>query len=194
MSYDIIRMVDSETLDRDERMDAAIRARPFNFLRFIAGIKISKSSVRRRSNAVTPSSTTVKEIGYFSSSLRHRREVVIDPSTKRPLKVCVRLSRFREFNLSPIIIKPFAPDKLIEKIDHWVAQSANEVPEERLILLADDSQTVRDLNKYILEDSGFTVKAYETGLKLVADLDNQNPCLIILDVQMPKLGGYETCE
>ncbi len=92
------------------------------------------------------------------------------------------------------IVKLFAPDELVEKIDHWVAQSDNEIEEGRLILLADDSQTVRDLNKYILEDAGFTVETYETGLKIFVDLGNHQPCLIILDVKIPELDGYETCE
>jgi len=62
------------------------------------------------------------------------------------------------------------------------------------ILIVDDAVDTVELLKKRLRFEGYdTAEAYdgEEGLKLVAEY---NPDLIILDVLMPKLDGYEVCQ
>ena len=62
-----------------------------------------------------------------------------------------------------------------------------------LILVVDDEQTQRLLTQDILEQDGFRVEEAsdgEEGLRLARDL---RPDLILLDVMMPKMDGFETC-
>ncbi len=62
------------------------------------------------------------------------------------------------------------------------------------ILIVDDEKTIVDIMNYNLRKEGFeTVEAYdgEAGLALAL---SENPDLILLDIMMPKMDGYEVCK
>lgn len=59
------------------------------------------------------------------------------------------------------------------------------------ILLAEDIKVNRKLIQYMLEDLGCKVIAVENGERCVALLDKVAPDLILMDMQMPVLNGYE---
>lgn len=63
----------------------------------------------------------------------------------------------------------------------------------KTILLADDEPNVLDLMKLILEDR-YTIYTAKNGDEVLAALRSTTPDLIILDVMMPKVNGYEVCE
>lgn len=59
------------------------------------------------------------------------------------------------------------------------------------ILLVDDSPTERHIIGEILTKAGFIVTLAEDGEKGVAQAKAQNPDLIIMDVVMPGLNGFQ---
>jgi len=62
------------------------------------------------------------------------------------------------------------------------------------ILVVDDEKTMIDVIKYSLEKAGYNViTAFdgESGLKLARE---KKPDLIVLDIMLPKLDGYEVCK
>jgi two-component system response regulator VicR len=62
------------------------------------------------------------------------------------------------------------------------------------ILIVDDEKNIVDIVKYNLTKEGFeTLEAYDGEAGLNAAL-NENPDLILLDIMMPKLDGYEVCK
>src|SRR3990172_9090102 len=62
-----------------------------------------------------------------------------------------------------------------------------------LILLVDDEPSIVQLARMYLEREGFRVQAAGDGESaLDAALKNQ-PALIVLDVMLPKLDGFEVC-
>ena len=61
------------------------------------------------------------------------------------------------------------------------------------ILIVDDDLVVRTLAAQALRDVGFTVEEVDSGRKALASIDRLPPELVILDVEMPGLDGFDTC-
>ncbi|HET7737624.1 MAG TPA: response regulator transcription factor [Tepidiformaceae bacterium] len=61
------------------------------------------------------------------------------------------------------------------------------------ILLIDDEQNIRDLAALYLEKEGFTVEHAANGPDGVARFDKNPPALVLLDVMMPGMDGFEVC-
>ncbi len=62
------------------------------------------------------------------------------------------------------------------------------------ILIVDDEKNIVNIMNYNLRNEGFeTIEAYdgEEGLALAL---SENPDLILLDIMMPKIDGYEVCK
>lgn len=63
-----------------------------------------------------------------------------------------------------------------------------------LILVVDDHEQNRELLQAYLEDVGCAVRAASDGLEALAEIERQTPDLIILDVMMPRMSGFQLCE
>lgn len=63
---------------------------------------------------------------------------------------------------------------------------------KQILMIDDDTSLHRLLGQY-LEDAGFTVLHAESGQKGLKLLFEHRPALILLDVMMPKMDGWETC-
>jgi DNA-binding response OmpR family regulator len=62
------------------------------------------------------------------------------------------------------------------------------------ILVVDDDQDIRLLLRELLERAGFTVDEAEDGRAALRILFTTPPALVILDVTMPDMDGYQTLE
>jgi len=61
------------------------------------------------------------------------------------------------------------------------------------ILVADDSPNIREILQMNLESLGYTVILAEDGEKALERLDADHPDLLIVDVMMPKVNGFQIC-
>ncbi len=61
------------------------------------------------------------------------------------------------------------------------------------VLVVDDDVTIRLLARESLEIAGFTVEEAKDGLEALAVFEQTRPDLVLLDVEMPNLDGYQTC-
>ena len=61
------------------------------------------------------------------------------------------------------------------------------------ILIADDERDIRDLVAFALRFAGYEVIATSNGEEVLQAAQANPPDLILLDVRMPRLSGYETC-
>ena len=61
------------------------------------------------------------------------------------------------------------------------------------ILVVDDTTESRLLTVRLLERAGYSVLQTETGEKGIELAREQQPDLILLDVALPGMDGYETC-
>jgi twitching motility two-component system response regulator PilG len=64
----------------------------------------------------------------------------------------------------------------------------------KTILVIDDSATIRKLISAKLEKSGHYVVTAEDGEEGLAKLSEKTPDLVLLDITMPKMDGYEVCK
>jgi len=64
----------------------------------------------------------------------------------------------------------------------------------KTILIADDSRTVREIYRQKLTDEGFCVLLAAGGREAVKLLSTETPALIMLDLQMPEVDGYQLLE
>lgn len=68
----------------------------------------------------------------------------------------------------------------------------SEAPERRRILIVDDEARVRQFIRLNLELEGFEVFEASNGLEALEKVKELLPDLVILDVMMPELDGFET--
>lgn len=61
------------------------------------------------------------------------------------------------------------------------------------VLIADDSPVLVTALRKLLEQSGYEVVVAMDGLEAVQCFYQENPDLVLLDIQMPKLHGYVVC-
>lgn len=61
------------------------------------------------------------------------------------------------------------------------------------ILIVEDSRTQLELLRYLLEENGYTVRAALSGEEALAAARERRPDLVISDVVMPGMNGYELC-
>jgi DNA-binding response OmpR family regulator len=61
------------------------------------------------------------------------------------------------------------------------------------ILIVDDSRLVTDIVKMRLEMYGYEVQVAHSGEDGLSRVNDVMPDLIVLDVQMPGIDGYEVC-
>lgn len=64
----------------------------------------------------------------------------------------------------------------------------------RRILICDDDPVILRLLQVNLELEGFEVLTANNGQRAIEVAREQHPDLVILDIMMPRLDGYQTCE
>lgn len=66
-------------------------------------------------------------------------------------------------------------------------------PDKRKILIIEDSKATFTVLKEVLESEGYTVLLAGDGVAGIAMTRREKPDLILLDLLLPKLNGYEVC-
>jgi DNA-binding response OmpR family regulator len=82
---------------------------------------------------------------------------------------------------------PFQPHELLDVVGAVTRA-------RKLILLADDSALIHKHTVPILEEAGFDVVSAHDGEEALRLCDERAPDLVITDVEMPKVDGYQVCK
>ncbi|MCH7624693.1 MAG: response regulator [Chloroflexi bacterium] len=64
--------------------------------------------------------------------------------------------------------------------------------EQSVILIVDDDPSIREIVGRVLEDEGYRIETATDGLRGLEQFYKVLPNLIILDVKMPEMDGWET--
>lgn len=62
------------------------------------------------------------------------------------------------------------------------------------VMVVDDSNTIRKSAEVFLRQAGCQVSLAESGYEALALVEDTKPQLIFLDIIMPRLDGYQTCQ
>jgi DNA-binding response OmpR family regulator len=62
------------------------------------------------------------------------------------------------------------------------------------VLVVDDEPNIVMSLEFLMKRAGFEVTVARNGREALQALDGQPPDLLLLDVMMPELDGYEVCE
>lgn len=61
------------------------------------------------------------------------------------------------------------------------------------VMVIDDSQTIRRTAETLLAREGFTVVTAQDGFEALAKVADHQPDIILIDIMMPRLDGYQAC-
>ena len=68
-----------------------------------------------------------------------------------------------------------------------------EKPDKKILIIDDDLRMDRMLT-FLFESQGFAVKFSETGKNAIEILKEFKPDVVLLDLLMPEMDGFEVCE
>lgn len=107
------------------------------------------------------------------------------------------VSSFKErcymLGVNKFLSKPFNEETLIEEITNQLKKIETIQETKKKVLVADDEKDISLLVKSTLESEEFVVDIVEDGEKTIKWIQGEIPDLLILDVSMPKIDGYEVC-
>jgi two-component system, chemotaxis family, chemotaxis protein CheY len=62
---------------------------------------------------------------------------------------------------------------------------------QHTVLVVDDDRDIRESLRDLLEHEGYRVRMAADGAEAVAAMEEEPPCLVILDLMMPVMDGWE---
>ncbi len=116
------------------------------------------------------------------------------------------LARAKELGVASALVKPVKQSELwdaIVTILHAASQQKQRPPAPRRtnrarhqlqILVAEDNAVNQELAVHLLERRGHTVTLAENGKQAVAAIEKQKFDLVLMDLQMPEMGGIEATQ
>ncbi len=73
-------------------------------------------------------------------------------------------------------------------MEHWDISHRKPV-----VLVVDDDENDRNLARHYLSKSGIVIETATDGRRVLSQIRERVPDLVLLDVLMPGLDGFETC-
>jgi CheY-like chemotaxis protein len=62
---------------------------------------------------------------------------------------------------------------------------------KRKVLIVEDDEDLQQIYKYAFEDGGYEVKLSKDGLQGINDAADYIPDVVLLDIMMPEMNGYQ---
>jgi len=84
------------------------------------------------------------------------------------------------------LTKPLDRKKLVAILDKYLRDR-----EAGPILIVEDDEGTREITSYVLEKEGWQVREAADGLQALKQIAEQRPQLILLDLVMPEMDGFE---
>ncbi|MDJ0510783.1 MAG: response regulator [Crocosphaera sp.] len=63
----------------------------------------------------------------------------------------------------------------------------------RAVLLVEDSPVQQQMMSSLLKENGWQVTVAGNGIEALESIEKSSPDIVVLDIVMPKMNGYEVC-
>ena len=83
-------------------------------------------------------------------------------------------------------------DSLVKELKEHSTNNINISNKQKTILVIDDDANIRELLRQSLNNQGYAVKEAQNGLDGINQIKKEKPDLIVLDVMMPQINGFDT--
>lgn len=162
----------------------------------LLGIRGTKSSGNPKFLTCLYVKSGEKRVAFMVDEIIDEREIIIKPFNPQ-------LSRVKNFSGATLlangkivpVLNVFDLIASVEKETKSLPPASKEkVVTEKKILVVDDSITSRMLVKDILESFGYIVKAAFDGLDAFTTLQIEQFDLVVSDVEMPRMNGFELAQ
>jgi chemotaxis protein histidine kinase CheA/CheY-like chemotaxis protein len=180
---EVSALVDSDTLTvRDMTV-------PLKNLNTLLGLR-DKSATK--SKPVIILNISGKHYGLVVDALIGQEDTIIKPFGKflEGIKQFSGVSISADGKIRPVINPPSLIDVEAISLDQMPAEVSSE-PEQETILVVDDSLSVRKFASMILESKQYKVLSATNGLEALNVIDENRVDLVITDLEMPVMHGYE---
>jgi PAS domain S-box-containing protein len=92
---------------------------------------------------------------------------------------------------SDYLTKPVDYRRLIRLLHHYRPEAANAADASGQVLIAEDDPATREMVRRMLEKEGWAVSEAENGREALAKMTAHPPDLILLDLMMPEMDGFQ---
>ena len=142
-----------------------------------------------------------QRVALHVDDLLGRREIVVKPvgpqiSTVRGISGATILGDGRvvlilEMNALVLGDSLFHVAEAVEEQQPEIPQEVSKAADEIIVMVVDDSITIRKVTERMLSRHGMKVVTAKDGVDAVAQLQDQKPDIMLLDIEMPRMDGYE---
>ncbi|MGC1106761.1 MAG: response regulator [Candidatus Acidiferrales bacterium] len=139
----------------------------------------------------------IKNLGGFLRNIRLFPGATIAPDGSLILAidlhrlVALELSEHASISATAAAARVFAPGAAAVASGSIPAEAIDEVQSERVVVVVDDSISVRKFVGRMLEKAGYRVLLASDGLEATELVAQSGAHLIITDLEMPRMNGYE---
>lgn len=136
-----------------------------------------------------------RRIGFKVQDLIFEQQIVIK-TLGNHLKKVTNIAGTTILGEGEIVLILHIPDLIksareIEGLKAWYKKKKGSKQSEVKILVVEDSLTTRELEKSIFEAAGYQVDLAINGQEALSLLDQKNYDLVVTDIQMPLMDGFE---
>jgi len=89
-------------------------------------------------------------------------------------------------------VKTYDREQFLRQLREQISQqNQNDQPQTKVILIVDDDPSIRELLRQQLSNEGYEVRQAVDGRDAIAQVKASKPSLLILDVKMPEISGFD---
>jgi CheY-like chemotaxis protein/anti-sigma regulatory factor (Ser/Thr protein kinase) len=159
-----------------------------------AGVRVVTASdgqeALRLAKTLQPAAITLDVIMPGMDGWEVLRELKLDPETRHIPVIMVTMTDDREtgyaLGATEFLTKPIERGQLVQLLARYAPAGA-----ERHSLVVDDQPANRDILRRALEKEGWQVSEAENGRAALDRVAERPPSLILLDLMMPVMDGFE---